>query len=338
MGLSAVIGLALLIATPVGAAPPQPPGDIFVVGADGRGRRNLTVTPEKESAPAVSPDGLKIAFVRTDGARSEIWVMNVDGSDRRRLTTGTREEISPAWSPDGSRLLYMVWDYSGCYPGATKCAVTDAWTINSDGSEQRKVLDRALHPSWSPGGRRLLFQRFESNVTSTGLYVATSDGTSITSLAHAVLWGAELVPAAWAPGGRRIVYGENFGPFPGVRLNVLTADGRHRRTLTTGRTPVWAPDGSRIAFVRRSGIWVIRSDGGRPRRVAAAPVMQHRPSSLAWSPTGKHLAYISGRGLYVARVDGRSTKRIAAGAVCCRDIFLSPPVWSRDGRRLYYSG
>jgi Tol biopolymer transport system component len=337
-GLAAVLALLVPFAGGSEAARPRvPQGEIFVVGADGRGRQNLTRTEASESGIALSPDGRRIAYVRSDGIRSQIWAMNVDGSGQRRLTSGEDEELAPAWSPDGRSLVYMVWDYGACYPGATKCAVTDAWTINADGSEQRKILDRALHPRWSPGGRRLLFQRFESDVSSSGLYVASSDGTAITLLVRAVLWGAELVPAAWAPGGRRIVYGENFGPQPGVRLSIVTADGRRRRTLAGGWTPVWAPDGSRIAFARRSGIWVIRLRGGRPRRIAAAYVRLHRVPSLAWSPAGKQLAYISDRGLYVVRGDGRSTNLVAEGAVCCRDIFLSPPVWSRDGRRLYYS-
>jgi Tol biopolymer transport system component len=319
------------------ARPPVPRGEIFVVGADGRGRQNLTRTAASESEIALSPDGRRIAYVRSDGIRSQIWVMNVDGSGQRRLTTGEDEERAPAWSPDGRRLVYMVWDYGGCYPGATKCAVTDAWTIDADGREQRKILDSALHPRWSPGGRRLLFQRFESNVSSSGLYVASSDGTAVTLLVRAVLWGAELVPAAWDPGGKKIVYGQNFGPPPGVRLSTVTADGRRRRTLTSGWAPVWAPDGSRIAFARRSGIWVIPSRGGRPRRIAAETGRQHRSPSPAWSPAGKQLAFITGRELFVARVDGRSTKRVAQGAAGGRDVFLTPPVWSRNGRRLYYS-
>jgi Tol biopolymer transport system component len=58
----------------------------------------------------------------------------------------------------------------------------------------------------------------------------------------------------------------------------------------------------------------------------------------AWSPAGKQLAYNSGNQLYVARIDGRSTKLVTQGATgtfagCCR---VSPPVWSRNGRRLYF--
>jgi len=337
-GLVAVLALLVTFAGGNEAArPPVPRGEIFVVGADGRGRQNLTRTAAIESEIALSPDGRRIAYVRSEGMRSQIWVMNVDGSGQRRLTTGEDEERAPAWSPDGHRLVYTVNDYGGCYPGGTRCAVTDAWTINADGSAQRKILDSALQPRWSPGGRRLLFQRhFELNVGTSGLYVASSNGTAVTLLVRTGLWSPELVPPAWGPGGRKIVYGETFGPLYVVRLSTVTADGRRWRTLTSGWAPAWAPDGSRIAFARRSGIWVIPSRGGRPRRIAAETGRQHRPPSPAWSPAGKQLAYITGRELFVARVDGRSKKLVAQGAAGGRDRFLSPPVWSRNGRRLYY--
>jgi Tol biopolymer transport system component len=339
-GLGAVLALLVPFAGGSEAArPPVPRGEIFVVGADGRGRQNLTRTAAIESEIALSPDGRRIAYVRSDGIRGQIWVMNADGSGQRRLTTGEDQERGPAWSPDGHRLVYMVSDYGGCYPGGTRCAVTDAWTINADGSEQRKVLDSALQPRWSPGGRRLLFQRhFELNVGTSGLYVATNDGKAVTLLVRTVLWNPELVPAAWSPGGRKIVYGETFGAQYGVRLSTVTADGRRRRTLTNGWAPAWAPDGSGIAFARRSGIWVIPSRGGPPRQIAAASTLHSVPFP-AWSPAGKQLGYNSGRALYIARVDGRSTKLVAEGAACtCRGCCrVSPPVWSRNGRRLYYS-
>jgi Tol biopolymer transport system component len=339
-GLVAVLALLVPFAGGSEAArPPVPRGEIFVVGVDGRGRQNLTRTAAAEFEIALSPDGRRIAYVRSEGIRGgQIWVMNVDGSGQRRLTTGDNYEHAPAWSPDGHKLVYTVSDLGGCLPGGYRCAVTDAWTINADGSEQRKVLDSAREPRWSPDGRRLLFQRhFELDVGTSGLYVASSDGTAVTLLVPTVLWSPGFVPPAWAPGGRKIVYGENFGPQYVLRLSTVTADGRHRRTLTSGWAPSWAPDGSRIAFARASGIWVIPSRGGRPRRIAAAST-RHSAPFPAWSPTGKQLAYNSGNQLYVARIDGRSTKPVAEGATCtcvgcCR---VSPPVWSRNGRRLYY--
>jgi Tol biopolymer transport system component len=343
--LRAVVLAAALLVIPAqpfagggeAARPSVPRGEIFVVGADGRGRQNLTRTAAGESEIALSPNGRRIAYVRSEGVRSQIWVMNVDGSGQRRLTSGGDGEFWPQWSPDGRRLAYMIWDYAACTPASgSGCAVPDVWTVDADGSGQRKVLDNAFQPRWSPDDSKLLFQRYDPNPdrATLGVYVARSDGTGVRQLVGAPLWGSERAPPAWSPTGRTIVYGAGMGA---VRLHLLSVDGRRRRFLAVGESPAWSHDGSRIAFARTAGIWVIPSRGGRPRRVA--PGSAGSLPFPAWSPAGKQLAYNSGNRLYVARVDRRLTKLVAEGATCtCRGCCrVSPPVWSPNGRRLYYS-
>ena len=180
-----------------------PRGEIFVVGVDGRGRQNLTRTAAFESELALSPAGRRIAYVRSEGTRPrQIWVMNVDGSDQRRLTSGGDGEFWPQWSPDGRRLAYVIWDYAACTPvSGSGCAVPDVWTVDADGSGQRKVLDSAFQPRWSPDGSKLLFQRHDANPdrATLGVYVAGSDGTGVRQLVRANLWGSERAPPAWSP-------------------------------------------------------------------------------------------------------------------------------------------
>jgi Tol biopolymer transport system component len=46
----------------------------------------------------VSPDGRKIAFVRTR-SDSGIWLMNADGSGQRKLVdVPEQDELTPVWS------------------------------------------------------------------------------------------------------------------------------------------------------------------------------------------------------------------------------------------------
>ena len=66
---------------------------------DGLGKQRVRLTSNKVSvgSPVWSPDGRRIAFVRTD-ARNEdstIYVMNDDGTGVVKLTEGA----SPAWQP-----------------------------------------------------------------------------------------------------------------------------------------------------------------------------------------------------------------------------------------------
>ncbi|MEO8372410.1 MAG: prolyl oligopeptidase family serine peptidase [Candidatus Solibacter sp.] len=100
--------------------------------------------------------------------------------------------------------------------------------------------------------------------------------------------------------GSAVVYVERWNQreddrFRGNLWTVSTAGGAPRR-ITEGAwldsTPVWAPDGVRIAFVSdRSGspqIWTRRLDAGNDVQVSR---LMAPPLSLMWSPDGKWLAY-----------------------------------------------
>jgi TolB protein len=85
--------------------------EIWVVNANGRSRVRLTRNNVKDSYPAWSPDGSKIAFVQGGGTRpigarpgntNEIYVMNADGTGVTQLTHNRLAEGSPAWQPLGA--------------------------------------------------------------------------------------------------------------------------------------------------------------------------------------------------------------------------------------------
>jgi Tol biopolymer transport system component len=109
----------------------QSDGDLFVVNADGTGRRQLTRTRDLEQPAGWSPDGRSILFTRyTMSGNIEIAVIRVDGTGLRRLATVHGDEAgAAAWSPDGSRILYT--NQPGRY---AQCFVMDP-----DGSHRRNV-------------------------------------------------------------------------------------------------------------------------------------------------------------------------------------------------------
>lgn len=79
--------------------------DIYVVGADGKGLRQLTDDAYRDRHPVFSADGRRLAFHSDRSGRYDIWTIETDGSNLTQLTKTTGDTtIEPLWSTDGKHL------------------------------------------------------------------------------------------------------------------------------------------------------------------------------------------------------------------------------------------
>src|SRR3989442_14057727 len=73
---------------------------------DGSCRRRLTTGDAAYAAPAISPDGRRIAVARNTSAWDAIWLMNADGSGLTSLVGHSGFDRSPAGAPDGRMVAF----------------------------------------------------------------------------------------------------------------------------------------------------------------------------------------------------------------------------------------
>jgi hypothetical protein len=79
--------------------------DLYVINADGSGRRQLTTDSAIEGLPAWSPDGQWIGYISDVAGNWGIWIIRANGSERRQLFAydGGSYRLPDAGEPYGSR-------------------------------------------------------------------------------------------------------------------------------------------------------------------------------------------------------------------------------------------
>lgn len=167
--------------------------ELWVVGTNGHGLKRLTRNNLQDTAPAWSPDGKWIAFVRVrSGNHGQIWVISPDGRNAHSLGLAGGE---PAWSPDGTQLAFAHSRH-----GVTRETV-DLYVANADGSGLRRLTHERIgkvshHPSWSPDGLSIVYMK------GSGLWSISVNGRGARQLTRSSTedvdpdWSKPAVPSA----------------------------------------------------------------------------------------------------------------------------------------------
>jgi len=262
------------------------------------------------SAPSVSPDGSKIAFLSDRDAGTDVYVIGADGNGETRLTKTPEVEGQPGWSADGKELWFSVFadDSSRIY------------SIGLDSKNQRlsgTVPGRAMRVS--PDGKAILY--WTGTWTAMKMFVSNLDGSRPRQLTDGsgVVWGAR-----WSPDGKRIAFADKDAK-GNLHIFVISADGSGREQVThfeasdlQEQMPSWSADGSKLAVqagARKepAHVWIVDVASGAGRELAAhaEPYQDEVP---AWFPDGKHIAFQSDRTgrmeIWVMDADGTGQRQV----------------------------
>ncbi len=194
----------------------------FVINSDGTGLTQLTRNTNQfqdinndnigTSAPSISDDGSKVAFVGYVGGDTEIFMINSDGTRLRQLTDNDESDWGPAISGDGNRI---VFHRSALHQLGIK--ETRIFVINSDGTGLTQLTDdpynydqsgrNFLYPSISDDGDRIVFwtHLWSGDYTNyeNGIYLVSylsdsedSNGAAATFLSEIAVGGTLVAAAA----------------------------------------------------------------------------------------------------------------------------------------------
>ena len=285
---------------------------------------------EDAEDPAVSPDGLSVAFVRLDASGFyRIHVAPFASPDSVNVLTteqtGLWHHRKPAWSPDGRTIAYY--------------AARDLWAVPVHGGAAQPLttVDAAeKEPVWSPDGK---FIYFSSNREGTrALWRIPASGGAAIRLTGGQ--GPERQPSL-SRDGRQLVYSTFVDDWDLVIRDLTSGQERRFGGERTDDSPVFSPDGKSLAFV--SDRWIGRYDlwlqpidakgpAGEPRRLTDQAGSVAQP---AFSPDGRFIAYhraFNGqRDIWIVSTTGAQSVQFTSEPAM--DV---EPDWSPDGRSIVF--
>jgi TolB protein len=155
---------------------------IYTVRPDGTHLKLIAAVAGAQD-PQWSLDGREIAFQ----ANSGIYTVNADGTHLTRIAAAGGLAGEPAWSPDGTKLLYVTSS-----PNPAGVEVSQLWTINANGSDNRRIYQGQSGggwspPFWSPDGKHIAVGY------DRGVFVMNVDGTGVRQI------GEPAYQVAWQP-------------------------------------------------------------------------------------------------------------------------------------------
>jgi len=282
--------------------------DLWLVGADGNGLRQITTHKSGDSNGRWAADGRAIYFLSTRSGSSQVFRLAFDGGEALQVTDLPVDVSNLEVSPDGKLLAFSLEVFPAC--GADLACTKKRLDEDQARKASGKIYDSLFirhWDTWGDGRRNHLFV-----LPASGAGMATPAITAV-----------DLMPGFDADAPSK--------PFGGAEEFTFTPDGKGMvySARNVGKSEAWSTN---------FDLFYSPVDGSAaPRQLTTNPAWDTQPS---FSPDGKLLVYMkmarpgfeADRFVLVVRdgIDG-------ADRVLTQGWDRSPEeiVWSADGKTLY---
>lgn len=247
--------------------------------------QQITDFADSAVAPALSPDGRVVAFIRGKGGfltPDQIYVKSLPSGDAIKLTDDPRMKYGLAFSPDGSEVAYTVMEHTGW----------STYAVPVFGGEPRLVLSNAAGLSWLDRDH-LIFSAVKQG-QHMGIVTAAPSRADVRDLyfpPHERAMAHYAVPSP-DRSSALVVEMDDQGAWLPCRLISLDNKFESRLVGPAGAcvSAAWSPDGAYAYFTAQikdeQHIWRQRMATGAPEQLTFGMTSE---AGLAIDPAGGSL-------------------------------------------------
>lgn len=245
--------------------------------------------PGLYSQPAFSPDGTRIAVIKTerDSGNSAVWVFDISTSKATPVTSDAEQNSSPVWSPDGKQIAYVSASATG--------NVSSLYRKASDGSGREELIYRhtpgtaAVITDWSADGRLCFWAgdaMYELALNGDGI-----DNGMLRKPRELFRGNFTVRSGRYSPDGRRIAYSSNRSG----RFEIFVSDvqGNEMPVQISTQSALggtfWRHDGRELFYLAYPGLALVAVDvdassefhAGTPKMLFRVPGGVSGPGQLS---------------------------------------------------------
>ncbi len=244
---------------------------VWLTALDGSLHEPLLADAGSYSSPRWSPDGTRIAYMKSASERTALYVHYLESGREALLGSFEEEPSEITWSPDGDAIAFsmavkgegedlvskptkpegaewaeppMVIDrarYRTNSDGFLDLAYNHIFIIPADGGSERQLTSGDFHHtgplSFTPDGREILFSAnrsddWELQVREADIFSVSVNSGELTQLTD--ISGVEASPKV-SPNGRYVAYLRTRNepePFVATTVFVMDRDGSNAKSLT----------------------------------------------------------------------------------------------------------
>jgi Tol biopolymer transport system component len=300
--------------------------------------------------PAFSPDGSKIAYIKTSAEENGLWVIPSHGGRPVKVCDlGRRVWGPPIWSPGSDYIAYLMEPEPG-----KECK--EIWFVpvseKGESTAPPRSIELPLQAARNLGGWTFdnKIGLFLINPVHQAIYTVPSSGGKATQITPPENYAFS---PGWDPGGKRIYFIYN-----NVFSSVASEGGKISAVPVAGEVginyPVVSPDGKKILFhgfkkgVNGMHIWTASTEGGEATQLGGPFNDDFIEDAFPqWSPDSRTVCFYrhektpDGNGVrssicLVPAEGGDVRVLIADQDSLIKEISPRSMCWSPDGKSIVY--